>query len=90
MIRRCRSHLKRVAIQQSIESNEVDVQWMRSLSGEWLLHRESVMEIPMFDPADFLPGSPEELIAWGLGLDVDDLPGWGTEVDTSDLRIFTI
>lgn len=73
MSQRCRLHLKRQAINEWLDDDGPD----------------QTVFTPWFDPVDLLPGSYEELAAWGLGLEVADLPGWGTELDLEGLCIFT-
>lgn len=75
----CRRHLRERAIAES------EAGWVESW-GEAQPHDQDVY---VADPLDLLPGTYEELVAWGLGLEVDDLPGWGTAVETAGLRVFS-
>lgn len=75
-IRRCRARSRREAIEDSLSSGMDDV--LLDDADDRL--REEMMWALM-------PSTVEEAVALRLGLDPEDIPGWGTSYDRDELPL---
>lgn len=100
MAQNCRAHVKRRAIAEWTDPGRYwpsgqtlgPVGW-QFFPASWIDGESDQpwqpWELPAIDPLDFLPESYEEAAAWRLGLNTEDMPGWGTEVDLTGMTIIT-